>query len=312
MASIVVVGSLNMDLMVQTRHLPLPGETVSGSALRYIPGGKGANQAVAAARLGCDVAMIGRVGNDQFGPVLLQNLQDAGINTRGVVMDTETPTGTAVILVDQKGENQIVVSPAANYKVCPDDITGFEELLSQAALIVLQFEIPLPSIQRTLEIARRHQIKTLINTAPFMDTPPGFYQGVSILVSNEIEAGNLAHMPVEDVASAKKAAVKILAEQGVGTSVITLGAMGSVLAQDEKVMDCPAFPVQAVDTTAAGDSFIGGFVSAYVRGLSAGEGLKFANAVGALTTTRLGAQTSLPTRAEVDFFLSNAGGKETR
>lgn len=306
MTSIVVVGSINMDLVVQTRQLPLPGETVLGDALLFIPGGKGANQAVAAARLGCPVSMVGKVGMDEFGPSLIENLKTSGVKTSAIEVDQESSSGTAVIIVSDKGENQIVVSPAVNGKVDADFVAAHENLLASAALIALQFEIPIPSIEKTLEIARKHHIKTIINTAPYTKTPQGFFAGVDILVSNEVEAGSLTGIEIRSVATAKQAAEKMLSQEGVSTAIITLGAAGSVLAQGNEVIHYPAFAINPADTTAAGDAFIGGLIAAYTQGVSNLEMLRYANAVGAITATRLGAQPSLPTKEEVEAFLLTA------
>ncbi|MEM5775014.1 MAG: ribokinase [Anaerolineaceae bacterium] len=303
MSSVIVIGSLNMDLVVQAPHLPAAGETISGSDLHFIHGGKGGNQAVAAARLGCDVAMIAKVGSDQFGKSLISALDDAGVDANGVSIDPQSVTGTAVIVVADNGENQIVVSPAANYRLTPTDIEAAEELIANAKMVALQFEIPQDTIRKAIEIANKHNVEVLINCAPFTETQPGFYSGVNILVVNEVEAQALSGKLIKDVESAREASRVISTNLNVPKVIITLGADGAVATWDGESIHVPSVSVNAIDTTAAGDAFIGGLIAARLRGLPLLEVLEFANATGAITTTRLGAQTSLPTVVEVESLL---------
>lgn len=303
MASVLVIGSLNMDLVVKAPHLPAAGETISGGDLHFIQGGKGGNQAVAASRLGCDVAMVGKVGSDQFGKVLISALDEAGVDSRSILIDQEAVTGTAVIVVAENGENQIVVSPGANFRLGATDIDAVEELFTNAKMVAMQFEIPQGTIRRVIEIARRKNVEVLINCAPYTEVGPGFYSGVDFLVANEVEAHALSGINIADIQSAYEASLTIASKLNVPKVIVTMGADGAVAAWDGEIFHVPSLSVNAIDTTAAGDAFIGGLIAAYMRGLSPREVLEFANATGAITTTRFGAQTSLPTVVEVESFL---------
>jgi ribokinase len=299
MAEIVVIGSINMDLVVRTTRMPLPGETLHGEDLNIIPGGKGANQAAAVAKMGSDIAMIGRVGSDVFGQKLIAELEAAGVNTKHILTTAKSASGTALIIVDQKGQNSIVVSPGANGTLLPADILANEELIRQSKILILQFEIPLETVQCAVEIATKYHVKVILNPAPAKAVSRDLLSLVDILVPNETEASQLSGIQVVDIASAE-AAAKALLSSGVGIVVITLGEKGALLATSTAVRHVPSVEVKAVDTTAAGDAFVGGLAAALVQGLSPEDAVRYATCAGALAVTKFGAQTSLPTKAEVD------------
>ena len=299
MANIIVIGSLNADLVVRAPRFPAPGETISGEDLAIIPGGKGANQAVAAARQGASVAMTGRVGNDSFGPALTQNLQKNNVDTLHVLSD-ESATGTAIIVVDSSGQNSIVLSPGANGKVTPDDVDAVP--FQDAKMLLLQLEIPLETVVHAASLARQNRLRVILNPAPAQSIPDSLLADVDILVPNESELQLLSGKPVKDTDTAKSAAQTLL-EKGVKTVIVTLGANGALLVTDKQALHIPSFKVDVVDTTAAGDAFIGGLAAALLDGKPLEEAVRYGNASGALAATRFGAQPSLPTQNEVDQLL---------
>lgn len=303
MTDILVVGSINIDLVVRTPRLPAPGETIQGEDLATFPGGKGANQAVAAARQGTNVAMIGRVGRDLYGDKLIENLRNNKIDTSLVRRD-EAATGTALILVDAKGQNSIVLSPGANNRVVPEDVEAAP--LAKPELVLLQLEIPLETVIHASAVARELGAKVLLNPAPARTLPDELLANADYVLPNETELSLLSGEPVHDMPSAETAARSLLG-RGAQTIVVTLGANGSLIVTKDRATHVPAFEVQVVDTTAAGDAFIGGFASALLLGLSLEEAAQYGNACGALATTRLGAQPSLPTREEVERFIAERG-----
>ncbi|MCQ3954834.1 MAG: ribokinase [Chloroflexi bacterium] len=304
-----VVGSLNADLVVKSPRFPQPGETISGEDLKIIPGGKGANQAVAAARQGVDVTMIGRVGSDNFGAFLVENLKSNRVDTSHVLAD-DSATGTAIIVVDANGQNSIVLSPGANGKVSPADVDSASFLNSK--LILLQLEIPTPTVLRAAQKAREHGMTVLLNPAPAKPLPAELLAIVDILIPNESELALLTGLPVTDVASTETAAKEIL-KQGVKTVIVTLGSKGALLVTDTQVMRVDTYQVDAVDTTAAGDAFIGGFAAKIIerRNWRAKRptpteietAVRYGCACGALAATKFGAQPSLPTQTEVETFI---------
>jgi ribokinase len=305
MADIVVVGSLNMDLVVKVEYMPAPGETISGSDLQTIPGGKGANQAAAAARMGANVAMVGKVGQDAFGPRLLKALNDVGVDTSSVKIEAESATGTAVIVVDKKGENSIVISPGANGKMTPAYIDQVESIIENAKIVLLQHEIPLDTVEYVINLASRKNVQVVLNPAPAKPVPQQLFPKIDYFVPNETESRILTGIEVNDPLSAEKAAKKFI-EYGAKNVIITLGEKGALLVNSQGSILISGRKVKAVDTTAAGDAFIAGFASALVRGYSQVDGVRYACAAGALTVTKFGAQTSLPGMAEVDDFYRQA------
>lgn len=299
MDPIVVIGSLNMDLVVKAPYVPTPGETVRGEALRTIPGGKGANQAAAIALLGEPAVMVGRVGHDAFGLSLIENLAAKGVDTRYIVRDPQAATGIAMIIVDAAGENSIVVAAGANGRVSPQDVDACDEILRRARLLILQFEIPLETVAYAVEKAARYGLRVILNPAPAAEMPAGLLENVHYLVPNETEAHLLTGEEVWDLESAKRAA-HMLRAQGAGVVIVTLGGDGALVATDRETFHLPAPQVQVVDTTAAGDAFVGGLAVGLSHGLELKEAVRYAICAGSLTVTRFGAQTSLPSRMEVD------------
>ena len=310
MAEIVVFGSLNMDLVVRTERIPIPGETLHGEQFATIPGGKGANQAAAAARLGADVEMIGRVGADSFGPILLDNMRAQGVGISHVVRDAAAPSGIAMITIDRQGENTIVVAPGANGQVSLDDLLAAREVLAGARYLVMQFEVPLQVVRGAVAIARELQVPVILNPAPAYPVPDDLLEGVHCLVANETEAQLLTGIPVDDLAGARDAGWALLS-RGVPIAIITLGANGALLVTDEQTTHVLARQVDVVDTTAAGDAFVGGLTAALIDGLVLAEAVRFATCAGTLATMVLGAQTSLPSADQVQAFYAEgkrAGG----
>lgn len=293
--AIVVVGSMNVDFVVEVPRLPHPGETIIGGDLAQHPGGKGANQAVAAARLGQHVAMVGRVGVDEPARLLVDTLREAGVDTGFVETVPDRPTGIASITVDADAENTIVVSPGANSALRADDVERAADVLAGADAVLLQLEIPLDVVEAA---ARAAGGTVVLNPAPARDLPAELLQAVDVLVLNETELELLAGA---ELASTEPDDVAELARRidGPAAVVVTLGAAGAVLVRDGSVAHVPALPVQAVDTTAAGDAFCGALADALVRGEDLAEAVQWAVRVAAVVVTRLGAQRSLPDRATV-------------
>ena len=304
MNNILVVGSMNADLVVRSPRFPKPGETISGEDLQIIPGGKGANQAVAAARQGASVSMVGRVGNDSFGPQLINNLQRNSVDTSHVQTDSQAATGTATIIVDANGQNSIVLSPGGNGKVSPADVDSVS--FSDHQLLLLQLEIPLEPVLAAARRAKENGLRVVLNPAPARPLPEELISLSDFIVPNEPELSMLTDQPVNDIASAEKAA-KIVLERGAQTVIVTLGANGALIVNKEMIRHIPSFSVEIVDTTAAGDAFIGGFASALLQNKSLEEAVRYGCACGALATTKFGAQPSMPTKEEVERFMSLRG-----
>ena len=301
---ITVVGSLNIDLVVQAPRMPVPGETIVGHGFHIVPGGKGANQAVAAARLGAQVTMVGRGGNDGFGQMQRQAMEALGIDTDFLITDEEAPTGTAVIIVDAQGQNSIVVVSGANRRLTPADVEAARQAIGASDALLLQLESPIPTVQRAAEVARDRGVPVILNPAPAPTQPlPGpLLRSVDYLIPNEVEATALTGIQAVDQSGAERAAAS-LQTQGIETVIVTLGAQGALAVSPQRVIHAPAFLVKAVDTTAAGDAFVASFAVALCEGQILTEALRFANAGGALAITKLGAQPSLPSREEVEVLL---------
>lgn len=311
MPEILVAGSLNADLVVRTPRFPKPGETISGEDLQVIPGGKGANQAVAAARHGTQVTMLGCVGSDNFGDFLLDNLKSNGVDSQHVRRDAAS-TGTAIIIVDSGGQNSIVLSAGANGKVAAEDME--DASFSDFKLLLLQLEVPIPAVLSAARRARESELRIILNPAPARELPEELIALTDYLIPNETELGLLSGMEVHEIASAERAARSLL-ERGVGNIIVTLGSHGALIVTSEQVTHVEAFKIDVVDTTAAGDSFIGGFAykllesasslaNSQDRGIALQEAVRYGCACGALAATKFGAQPSLPTRKEVERFMA--------
>jgi ribokinase len=294
---VVVVGSLNMDLVARVQRLPVPGETVPGSSFDTVPGGKGANQAVAAARLGAGTAMIGCVGDDAFGGRLRAGLEQDGIDCRAV-KTVAGSSGVALIVVDQAGRNGIVVVPGANGQLGPADVDAAEPMLAAAQIVALQLEIPLETALHTARRARALGRTVVLNPSPARPLPAELLACADYVVPNEIEAAALTGLPVATPSDAI-AAGRRLREAGAGTVLVTLGASGVVTVSADGERHDPAQAVRAVDTTGAGDTFVGGFCAALMRRRSLAVAVAYGQAAAALCVTRPGAQPSIPFAAEV-------------
>ncbi len=301
-SDICVIGGINMDLVVQVPHIPRPGETVHGGEVARFPGGKGSNQAVAARRLGASVAMVGQVGADAFGGELLEGLRAAGVACEGV-RRIGRATGVALISVGAGGENAIVVAPGANMVWDEAAVADAERRAAQCRLLILNLEVPPAVIARAAAAARRARAQIILNPAPYRKGDEAAFGDVDLLVPNQVEAAQFAGLEPEAVQD-WAAVARRLHDLGARAVVLTLGAEGSLLCTDSLVSLVPSFRVPVVDTTAAGDAFVGGLAVAVLRGLPLPEAVRFANACGALAVTRAGAQPSLPAGAEVERLLA--------
>jgi ribokinase len=302
--SLIVFGSINLDLVTKTPRLPLPGESLTGHNFFTAFGGKGANQAVMAARLGMTTYMVGRVGNDSFGQEMLGSLQESGVICDRVFVDPSTHSGVAVITVEDSGENTIILVPGANGQVNQTDVEQINPLFYEAFALLLQLEIPLPAVKAAAENARKAGVKVILDPAPAqVNVPADFYPLVDIITPNETEASLLVGFPVNSPETAAKAAQE-LQRRGVEIVFVTLGAKGVFCATKDEDFFLPAFPVEAIDTVAAGDAFNGAIATALATGKSLREAVVWGAAAGALATTKVGAQSSLCDRATLEQFLA--------
>ena len=301
MAKILVVGSINMDLVVRVPHSPMPGETVLGGDFETFPGGKGANQAVAAARMGGEVTMVGRVGNDNFGDTLIQGLVEDNIKTTYVIKDSDAPTGIAMIAVAADGENMIVVASGANAEVSVDDVNNARSLMREADLLLVQLETPVETISAAIDLANAYQLPVILNPAPAQSLSKALLGKVDYLTPNRSELSQLTGEEDMDQGIAK------LLEWGVKNLIITLGHNGTRVVAEGIDRHLPANEVTAVDTTAAGDAFNGALAVALAEQKPLLEAVSYGMAAGALAVTKRGAQPSLPTRESVETFLSSHG-----
>jgi ribokinase len=298
---ILVIGSSNTDMVVKADRLPAPGETILGGTFLMTAGGKGANQAVAAARLGGDVVFIVKVGEDIFGRQALQSFKEDGIDTNYAITDPVNPSGVALITVDAKAENCIVVASGANATLVPGDLYHAEEKIKNASLILMQLEIPLETVEYIASIAAQNNVKLILNPAPACALSDELLGKVSIITPNQKEAEMLTGVKITDKASAQTAA-ELLGEKGIETVIITLGSNGALVYYASHFDWVSAPVVNAVDTTAAGDVFNGALAVAIAEGKNIEEAVVFANTAAALSVTKMGAQASAPTRREVDSF----------
>ncbi len=303
---ILTVGSINIDMVVKTQRLPETGETILSKSYHVIPGGKGANQAVAVSRMGAQSYLAGRVGDDVFGSMVLRNLKKEKVNVKHVLTDRKAPTGTAFITVDEKGDNTIVVAGGANMRCCREDVDGVEYLLKDTGMVLLQFEIPISTISSVVSMAEKYRVPVLLDPGPARKCPLSILRRVAFLSPNETETEALTGIRVSSLKTAKKAAQKLL-EMGVRNVVMKLGANGALLASSKTgrhMEHIGGLKVRAVDSTAAGDAFTGAFAVAFLETGNIYRAAGYANYVGAMTVTKIGAQTSIPTRKQVDDFIS--------
>ena len=301
-SSIIVVGSSNTDMIIKLDRIPRPGETILGGAFVTAAGGKGANQAVGAARAGGQVTFIARVGQDMFGEQAVDGFVKDGINVDHVTRDKTNPSGVALIFVAKDGENSIAVAGGANAKLSPADVKKAKAAFAGASVLVMQLETPLETVQAAAALAAKAGVPVILNPAPAQPLPDKLLECVSILTPNETEAELLTGIAVTDAATAAAAAT-ILCARGVQTVIITLGARGAYVATESGGQLVPGFKVKAMDTTAAGDVFNGALAVALAEGKPLDLAVRFANAAAAISVTRLGAQPSAPTRREIDRFL---------
>ncbi|MCO7632646.1 ribokinase [Pseudomonas guariconensis] len=298
-AKVVVVGSLNMDLVARTQRLPRAGETLAGDSFFTVPGGKGANQAVAAARLGASVAMVGNVGDDAYGQQLRQALEREGIDCQAVGVCAGVSSGVALIMVDAASQNSIVIIPGGNGLLTPATVQRFDRLLQQAEVIICQLEVPAATVAWTLARGRELGKTVILNPAPASGPlPADWFAHIDYLTPNESEAEALAGVPATDIDSARRAGERLL-QLGARKVIVTLGPLGAMFVDGAGSRHYPATVVKALDTTAAGDTFIGGFAAGLVRGMEEGEAIAFGQRAAALSVTRAGAQPSIPYLAEV-------------
>jgi len=300
--TIVVVGSSNTDMIVKVPRIPKPGESVMGGRFTMAAGGKGANQAVAAARAGGQVSLIARVGNDVFGEEAVQGYARDGIDVGCLTHDDGAPTGIALIFVGENGQNSIAVAPGANSSLTPEHIEKFRDRILEADTLLMQLETPLETVQAAAEIAAGAGKRIILNPAPGRQLPDDLLRQISILTPNESEAEILTGIRFEDDMSAGRAAERLL-DRGVGIVIVTLGERGAYAASGKERRRLPGFQVKAVDATAAGDVFNGALAVGLSEGMALQDAVRFAHAAAALSVTKLGAQPSIPYRHQVDQFL---------
>ncbi len=305
---IVVIGSSNVDFVMKMDRLPQVGETITNALFMQTFGGKGANQAVGAARAGGEVWFINCVGDDAFGPLLRENLQQAGVHVDYVRAEKGVASGAALVMVGGAGENCISVAPGANYRLTPSMLPALEPLLREGGMLVLQYEILPEMLYAAIDLAHALGLPVMFNLAPARPFDAAHLSKIDYLVVNETEAQSLCGFAVDGAERVEEAAEALLA-QGAGTVVITLGAQGAYLASSDLRQTIPAFQVDAVDTTAAGDVFCGALAVALVEGKSLPDAARFASAASAISVTRLGAQPSAPGREEIEQFLSRENNR---
>lgn len=301
---VVVFGSFVVDLMARIPHLPVPGETVKGPMFKMGPGGKGFNQGAAAHKAGADVTMVTKIGKDSFGDIALHTMDELGMTKEHVFISEEDKTGIALILVDENtSQNEIAIVSGACGTITEKDTNSVKELIRESEYILLQLEVNQDANERIAEYACENGVKVIINTAPYSKISDEFLSKAYMVTPNKVEAEALTGIKVEDLESAKKAAT-IFKKKGVKKVLITLGEKGVFISDDDKDEILPAFHVNAVDTTGAGDAFNGGFITALAEGKDEWEAAKFANAAAALSVQKLGTTPSMPARKEIDEFLS--------
>ncbi len=300
---VVVVGSANMDMTVRCKHLPIPGQTILGDAFVTNPGGKGANQGVAAAKCGAKTQLVARVGNGMFVPRFIESYDRVGLGHQHMIRDLNTPSGTALIFVDDDGENMIVVAPGANQKLSVADVDAARETIASAKVMILQLEVPLETVVHAARLAKESGLTVILNPAPVRTLPPALLQNVDIIIANEVEVAILTGAKEVDTSTAATAC-KPLIDAGVGHVITTLGKDGAIITGGDGATKVRGFRVNAIDTTSAGDTFVGALACALTENKPLEEAALFANGAAALTCTKRGAQQAMPTREEVDEMLS--------
>lgn len=303
MNKILVIGSSNMDLVVQVPRCPAAGETLFGSSFTTNYGGKGANQAVAVARIGSGVTFMTKLGNDTFGQQMRQHFSEEGMDLTHILTDAESPTGTALITVEDKGENRIIVVPGANARLTENDVESLSAEINSCRFVLTQLEIPLPTVLHIAEMTSAAGKQLILNPAPARPLPNSLLQKVFLITPNETEAEILTGIRVSDAESARRAALWFR-EKGVQQIVITMGSQGAFVFTDDFQGMVPAYKVKAIDTTAAGDVFNGALTVALSEGKTTADAARFGCAASALAVMRPGAQSSIPTRTEIDAFLA--------
>lgn len=299
---VTVVGSSNIDMVVRAQAIPRAGETLLGGDFAMVPGGKGANQAVCAAKLGAQATLVARVGDDVFGQTSLANLRGVGVDTTFVTADPGVPSGVALIVVDARGENAIVVAPGANMALTPADVDRARDAIAASDVVVLQLEIPPETVDHAVEVAHSCGVRVVLNPAPIRNVSLDTLAKVDVLVPNQHEVAGLLGLSGGGGDLDAQTAARELISMGASAAVITLGARGAYAAGDGVGGFVPAFEVEAVDTTAAGDAFTASLACALAEGSGLMDAARFAARVAAISVTRLGAQPSMPTRDEVDSF----------
>lgn len=303
MGIVSVVGSFVYDLVAKAPRRPKTGETLIGESFGMFLGGKGANQAIASSRSGASVHMIGRLGNDLFGNQFLEKFSNEGISTDFVVIDDVNGTGVGMPLIDATGDNSIVLIPQANMALSVDDVNNAFEPIASSDVLILQLEVPIDASQRAAEIAKENNTMVLLNPAPAREIPDSFLRLVDVLIPNEIETEILSGMKTTTDDQAIEAA-RALTSKGISTVILTLGHRGALLLTDKIEKGVPGFAIEAVDTTAAGDAFCGALATSLAQGSTIEDAVWVANAAGALAVTKLGAEPSLPKKADLDQFLA--------
>jgi ribokinase len=300
--NVIVFGSINMDLVIRTQRFPEPGETLTGRTFFTASGGKGANQAVASAKLGAATTLIGRVGNDVFSTTLLDGLQENSVNTDLIYSDPEHPSGTALITVDDAAENTIIIIPGANGNIGIDDIARLKSVLSDSGYLLLQLEVPIKMVIAAAQSAHAHNTCVILDPAPAQEIPEALYPLINVITPNETETAALTGFPLNNEADAVQA-VNFFHERGVEQVIIKMGSKGALWSNIENTHFFPAYHVEAIDTVAAGDAFNGALAAGLSEGLTMMDAIQWAMAVGALSTTKEGAQPSMPDRQTVLRFM---------
>ena len=295
---VLVIGSSNLDLVVTAKRFPKPGETIFGKKFEMFPGGKGANQAVCAARLGCKTSFIGKMGNDEFHEKLSDMLIEAGVNLNNLFIDENEHTGTALITVDERGQNQIIVISGSNMKLSPQNIISKSDLFLNTAVVLTQLEIPIETVVQSAKLARKNNAIFILNPAPAASLPEDILPLIDFITPNENELELLSGVTIINDSSIKLAAEKLLSK-GTKNVIVTLGDQGAKLINQSMVKHFPVNKVKVVDSTAAGDAFNGAFASSLSEGHSIEEAIEFANKVASIAVTRMGAQSSMPYLNEI-------------